>query len=76
MRCDQYLLSGDENWPKMFEDECFESNGAPHYTWTMKLVVSLTVGEEENVKNPNFFHLVILQVYTPLFKVVAASIGS
>ena len=42
----------------------------------MKLVVSLTVGEEVVFKDPNLFHLTTVQLYTPLFKVVVASIGS
>ena len=33
----------------------------------MKPVVSLTEGDEEVFKDPNLFHLVRLQVYTPLF---------
>ena len=42
----------------------------------MKLVVSLTEGEEEKFKDLSLFHLVILQGYAPLFEVVASSIGN
>ena len=42
----------------------------------MKLVVSLTVGEEEVLKDRNLFHLATVQLYTPLVEVVVASIGS
>ena len=42
----------------------------------MKLVVSLTVGEEVVLKDLNLFHLARVQLYTSLFKVVVASIGT